>query len=108
MKVIGRIVVSQVDFQWEDYQPIVKYVFHYNGIEYLGKKIRSHNIVYNFKGPAERLCARYPIGASVKVYVDPTRPSRSVLEPGGDTWLLWTGLPISLFLIILGVLLAVT
>ena len=104
-RVTGKVLVSRVEFQWEDYQPIVEYVYCHNGIEYRGKKVRSHLVVYNFKGPARRLCARYPLGASVDVYIDPNNPSRSVLEPGGDAWLLRLGLPVSLLLIVLGALL---
>ncbi len=105
-RVTGKVLVSRVEFQWEDYQPIVEYVYCHNGIEYRGKKIRSHLVVYNFKGPAERLCARYPSGASVEVYIDPNNPERSVLEPGGDAWLLGVGVPVALLFIVLGALLA--
>ena len=104
-RVTGKVLVSRIEFQWEDYQPIVEYVYRHNGIEYQGKNIRSHLVVYNFKRPAERLCARYPSGAPVEVYIDPNNPSRSVLEPGGDAWLLRVGLPVSLLLIVLGALL---
>ena len=86
----------------------MEYAFCYDGIEYRGKNIRSHLAVYNFKGPAARLCARYPSGASVEVYVDPSNPARSVLEPGGDVRLLWVGFPVSLVLIVLGAFLATT
>lgn len=105
-RVTGKVLVSRVDFQWEDYQPVVEYVYCHNGVEYQGKGIRSDLVTYNFKRPAERLCARYPSGAPVEVYIDPNNPRRSVLEPGGDVWLLWIGLPVSLLLVALGALIA--
>ena len=102
VKVNGKILVSRVAFDSEAYQPIVEYVYHYDGLEYRRRNIRSLLVVYNFKGPAERICARYPSGADVEVYVNPQSPSSSVLEPGGDAWLVRLGLPISVLLIVLG------
>jgi hypothetical protein len=108
VKVIGRVLVSKVDFDGEDYRPTVEYVYCHNSIEYRGDKIRSLLAIYNFKGPAKRLCARYPSGAAVDVYLDPNNPSHSVLEPGGDAWLRGLGFLVSLLLIVLGALLVAT
>ncbi len=33
LKIIGRIVVSRVDFDWEDYRPIVEYVYCHGMIQ---------------------------------------------------------------------------
>jgi len=105
VKVTGRITSTDVEYDGELYRPRVRYLYRYNDIEHSGKTIRSYGLLYNFKQPAERLCACYPVGANVDVFVDPDDPSRSVLEPGGDSKLLPVAVVVSLFLIMLGVLL---
>jgi Protein of unknown function (DUF3592) len=105
VKVVGKITSTEVEYDGELYRPRVRYLYRYNDIEYSGKTIRSHGLLYNFKQPAERLCARYLTGANVGVFLDPDEPSRSVLEPGGDPKLLPVAVIASLFLIMVGVLL---
>lgn len=43
-------------------------------------KVMNHN----WAGPAKRVCQRYPVGAKVLVYVDPTRLESAALEPRID------------------------
>ena len=77
----GTITVSGVEFIWEFYRPEIRYSYRIQGIDYVGTRVRRRQVVYNFKGPAKKLCEKYPVGASVIVHVDPCDPSNSVLEP---------------------------
>jgi Protein of unknown function (DUF3592) len=102
VKVVGRIITSRVDYDGELYRAGVHFSYRYNGIEYSAKTIRTFGLMYNFRGPAETTCARYPVGANVDVFVDPDGPERAVLEPGGDGLFVPMTFVASLFLIILG------
>jgi hypothetical protein len=84
VKVQGEVISSKVEFDWEYYRPVVEYAYVYNGTEYRGDTVRSRMLLWNFKFPASGICARYPSGARIDVYIDPMDPSRSVLERGGD------------------------
>jgi len=84
----GSILSSEVRFNGEEYFPCVQYEYKYEGEVFRGTLIRSGLITYNWKGPAKRVCANYPVGAVTTVHVNPADPSRAVLEPGGDiNWL---------------------
>jgi Protein of unknown function (DUF3592) len=71
-EVRGTITKSAVIFDGENYRPIVKYQYEIDGCFYSGDGIfRGPLIQFNWRGPARRLTARFPVGASVAVYVDP-------------------------------------
>lgn len=81
----GKIVSSSVEyrhgwrnFSW-DYSII--YVYDVDKLTYSSNKIH-----YSYKGSsdktyAEKYVAKYPVGAKVLVYFNPTNPAISVLEP---------------------------
>ena len=106
LKVSGRVVSSHVILLREHYEPVVHYVYRHKGVEHRGETIRTRMPLYNASQPAQRLCSRYPRGTTVTVYVDPSVPSHSVLEPGSDFKLFCLTLAASLFLILSGFLLA--
>ncbi len=56
--------------------PDVRYVYKFDGKEYTGHRI---NLSKN-TGSANFVLSRYQVGNIVTVYVDPWRPSQSVLE----------------------------
>ena len=80
-KVPSRIIRSRVAYQGEEFAADVAYTYSYDGVEHTGNAVSSPQIVYNWRGPAERICARYPEGATVTASVRPEDPTRSVLEP---------------------------
>jgi hypothetical protein len=82
-QVSGVVTHSQVDFTGQRYYPTIRYEYTFQSKRFVGDTVRSGNILYNWSGPAKRMCARYPNGAQVSVYLDAGDPSRSVLEPGG-------------------------
>lgn len=70
----GRLGVDRVHL------PDVRYRYTVNGRDFRGQVVQAG------KGPddlasARQTAARYPVGASVPVHVDPADPSRAVLEP---------------------------
>ena len=84
-EVTGTILKSEVRFDWEDYLPVVEYQYEVDGVSYRGNTIVIGPLIqFNWKGPATRVIERFPVGASVTVYVDPTNPRRAVLQPSVD------------------------
>jgi Protein of unknown function (DUF3592) len=99
-RVPGRVARSRVEIQGEDYRADVEYAYRYQERDYRGTTVRSLQPAYNWRGPAERICQRYPVGAIIEVYVSPQDPHQSVLEPGGGSWLVPVSLIASLGLVI--------
>ena len=79
-KVPARIIRSKVEYRGEEFAADVAYTYSFQGVEHIGNAVSSPQIVYNWRGPAERICARYPEGAAVIACVHPEDPQRSVLE----------------------------
>lgn len=102
LKTIGIVVTSRVDYDGELYRPRVEYAYQLEGLEYHAQTVRSFGLMFNFKGPAEKVCSRYPVGAKVDVFADPDDPRQAVLEPGGDGALIPATLGVSLLLVLLG------
>src|SRR5262245_42686043 len=82
-QVSGAIVASSAGFG-SQFFPEVQYRYAIGGRTHLGLEIRSHLFMGNFPGYARRVLAKFPVGATVTVYVDPANPANAVLEPGGD------------------------
>lgn len=82
-RVSGRVVRSVVEFDGEDFAAVVVYGYRHNGVDYTGSTVSLPRIIYNWRGPAERVCRRYPEGATISVYVHPRDARRAVLEPPG-------------------------
>jgi hypothetical protein len=83
-QVPGTITHSEVGFDGELYQPLVRYEYFFNSRSYTGSTIRPLLLQYNWSGPATRMCRRYPVGMQVPIYVDPNRPEAGVLETSED------------------------
>ena len=96
----GRIARSRVELQGEDYRADVEYAYRYQERDYRGTIVRSLQPSYNWRGPADRICQRYPEGAVIEVFVSPHDPHQSVLEPGGGSWLVPVALIVSFCLVI--------
>jgi len=102
VKTSGKVISSCVVFEDESYRADVRYRYICDGREYFGTKVRSLELLYNFKGPAKKTCARYPNERDVDVFVNPVEPSRAVLEPGGDPKVLPAALITAFVLIAIG------
>jgi Protein of unknown function (DUF3592) len=83
-QLIAVIISSEIRSTYEGYLPIIQYEYEYNNAHYTGETFKSAVVVFNFKGPAERILRKYRVGDRVAVYVNPTDPGQSVLEPAGS------------------------
>jgi len=94
----GKIVASKVEYSISYvgilYCPKVRYRYKIAGNDYENDAVRSGRANFFTRGPAARIAARYPAGASVKVRCDPADPSESVLETNADSARrnIWIGL----------------
>jgi hypothetical protein len=58
----------------------VQYNYVVDGKPYVGNRILYGNTTFSNPRDAQKLCDKYPVGATVDVYYDPKKPSRCVLE----------------------------
>ena len=106
----GRIVRAEIDSQSEftkgsdprtRYWPEVEYEYQVADQNYRSDNIRLDGMRSGFhigdgKKEAEEVLARYPLGATVRVYYDPDDPQRATLEAGASA----TNVPVLLFAIV--------
>jgi hypothetical protein len=104
-EVAGVIVGSEVVNNYEWFQPNIRFEYVVDGHQYSGATVRTGLITYNWRGPAERLCAKYPVGARIPVFISSSDPASAVLEPGGDIHWLPFVVTISALAILIGILL---
>jgi len=86
----GAITVSRLEEgprdRWfiRQYRSVLSYAFDAGGKTWTGHRItvdsNGHDLSY--LGSARARIDRYPVGAQVDVYFDPSDPSKTVLEPG--------------------------
>ncbi|GFE83492.1 hypothetical protein GCM10011487_54920 [Steroidobacter agaridevorans] len=92
-RVRGRITAAGVSERTctdrpSSFFPAVCYEYPFEGRLLSGERIGFFDIGARHPNVAKKVLARYPVGAEVDVYVDPLRPTRSVLTPGVS----WAGL----------------
>jgi hypothetical protein len=100
-KVTGRIVKSELD-EYEGrldpndamktlYRPLISYAYEYNGITYHGDQVSlGAKITANREAFASKLIAKYPLGSTIEVYVNPKNASQAVLQPApAHAWIVW-------------------
>jgi hypothetical protein len=68
----------------DDYAPVVEYTYVVEGTSYCGKNLQTVRTHAIWDGPKRRVLDQFPLHATVDVFYDPAKPSRSVLKPGGD------------------------
>lgn len=101
--VIGRVLESKVDHWGGSTQPLVEYTYEFRGREYWGNRIVAPEVSLWLPRSAARVIAKYPVGSSTQVFVDPQMPSRAVLQPGGDHRLIPTTMAFAAFFLLVGV-----
>jgi hypothetical protein len=67
----------------------VSYRYTVGGRSYTGERISFESGASPNRGLAEAIVQRYAPGSAVRVFYDPVRPERAVLEPGGTRILPW-------------------
>ena len=68
--------------------PIIEYEFTHEGRSFRSSHWRKFNFSVGNSISAQAVTARYPVGSSVSVLVNPRNPMRSVLECE-PSWLCW-------------------
>jgi hypothetical protein len=86
-RVRGRITSAWVSRRTSregpsSFVPAVRYKYEFEGRSLSGERIGFIDIGAHHAGFAKKVLARYPVGTEVDVYVDPMRPTRSVLKRG--------------------------
>jgi hypothetical protein len=67
----------------------VSYRYEVDGRRYTGERISFESGPSPNRGLAEAIVQRYAPGSTVRVFYDPARPERAVLEPGGTRLVPW-------------------
>ncbi len=87
----GRVVSSEVTHDSEQvsgqlswfYTPRIVYEYHVDGERYENSRIAFVEVRDNRPGPAQEKARRFPVGARVEVFYDPSNPQEAVLDRGG-------------------------
>src|SRR5262249_29646109 len=87
---LGTIITSKTIREYVQtgrYQmrPVIEYEFSHNGQVLRSSHWRFGNYSVGRRAGAEAVTSRYPVGASVTVYVNQQDPAKSVLEAGHST-----------------------
>jgi hypothetical protein len=98
----GVIESSTIKWDGRLYVPVIKYNYEIAGRRFEGTEVRTGLVCYNWRGPAERICEQYFVGAQVPVFVDRHDHSIAVLEAGGDRKYLPLLAAIGFFLSVVG------
>lgn len=63
----------------------IEYEYEIDGKRFRGSRLRTLRVEWGFWGAsAHRTIDKYPVGSTIVVFVDPSDPSKSLIEPGGD------------------------
>jgi hypothetical protein len=98
-QVSGTVVTTRIDKQpirnGYQYVPFIDYKFCYKDQTFTSSRRRAGNYISGQNEDAEAVIARYPVGSSVTVFVNPKSPGKSALEYG-TTPLSWIFIVIGL------------
>ena len=70
------------------YTPVVRYSYTVAGVAYQGDRVSFGPNESPFRGAAEKIVAKYPVGAPITVRHDPATPSRASIEATAKSALL--------------------
>lgn len=85
----GEIVRSEVQSKWTTdgqgqavyrHRPIIAYAYSVGGQAYSGKRIDFYGNPGYTEAKARALCDKFPSGARVPIYYNPSNPKDAVLE----------------------------
>ena len=80
-KVKGKIVVSEIEFSNDVYRSRIRYTYGFDGQVREGSRIAPLEAWSSFQSTAAYFVDKYRVGHGADVYVDPSDPRNSVLEP---------------------------
>ena len=85
----GVIITSRMEIDYgksDDAEPkyiaVISYNYKVDTMDYTADRVFFDSHSYLKKIQAEKVISRYPVGKKVRVYYDPSKPYRAVLEPG--------------------------
>jgi hypothetical protein len=88
LKRSAKIVESRVKAQMDSerntsYSPVIRFEYEFNEVKYAGKEIYfKSSPVFPTEEEAKAFLAKYPVGSTVEIRVNPNAPSKSVLIAG--------------------------
>jgi hypothetical protein len=94
----GRVTVSRVEQRAasgdgsnrRSYAAVVEFRYEVGGLHFSSRQIALGLTTSGSRSAADKVAARYPVGATVEVHYDPANPSQAALEnPTGTSWLLF-------------------
>ena len=104
-EVTGVVLQSEVCCDGEYFEPIVKYEYEVDGVKYQGDSIVKGLVAVNWASPADRWVKRFPVGATVPVFVDPQDPRKCFLQLGWDPYFpfaaIFVGAIVGIFIFVL-------
>src|SRR5260370_42484781 len=71
-KIEGSIVDGHIAWAGEEFAARISYRYVVNDSTFTGHVVRSGAVNFNWRGPAEKTLARYPPGAEVTAFVNPS------------------------------------
>ena len=74
--------------------PFVHYAYSVGSQNYSGDEVISRVGVCSEKESAQGLIDRFPVGAKIRIHIDPEDPEKSVLVAISDIWVEWLMLAI--------------
>jgi len=82
----GRIISASLEKEKvgrrEIFREQIQYVYHVEGKKFVGDRVSLTPRLATLGLPTRQMTNKYPKGALVTVYYNPSRPEESVLEPG--------------------------
>lgn len=94
----GEVTVSRVEERSSSdegrsrrtYAAVVEFTYEVGGLSFSSRQIALGLEMSGSRSAADKITARYPLGATVEVHYDPANPSQAALEnPTGMSWLLF-------------------
>jgi len=88
----GRIISASIEKEKVRRRVIsrerIQYVYHVKGKRFVGERVALDPRLLTLRLPARQVIKKYPMGALVTVYYNPSRPEESVLEPGFNPYII--------------------
>ena len=94
----GRVTISRVEQRAatgdgstrRSHAAVVEFRYQVGGLGFSSRQIALGLEMSGSRGAADKIVARYPVGAEVEVHYDPANPSQAALEnPKGMSWLIF-------------------
>jgi hypothetical protein len=81
-RIVDSRVVERSRHSSITHHPEIRYRYTYNGRDYTSDRVATDDVDYGWRGAAQKVADRYPVGSEVSAFVDPEKPENALLEPG--------------------------